>query len=81
MRKIIATILALGLLSVAACGNSNVVSDSCDQSGGVCVTSGACSGDTLAQYSCPSGGMCCSPPQAVTPTPAPTASAAADAGH
>ena len=61
MRNLIAVCLSLGLLAVAACGSSNVQENSCTDMGGLCVKTGAACGDTLAEYTCPSGGICCSP--------------------
>ena len=60
MRNLIAITLGLGFLVVAACGNSNTTSDSCSAVGGICLKTGAACGDTL-PYSCPTGGICCSP--------------------
>ncbi|HEY2510784.1 MAG TPA: hypothetical protein VGI39_08010 [Polyangiaceae bacterium] len=60
MRNILAITFTLAVIAVSACGSSNKNDDSCDQSGGVCLNTGASCGDTL-PYACPSGGVCCSP--------------------
>jgi hypothetical protein len=76
MRNIVAIALALGVLVVAACGNSNTAESSCTEQGGICLHQGAACGDTQ-PFECPSSGVCCSPGQSAPSSKTPSAEPAA----